>query len=118
MSIRKQTETDTSSREYIKGELVENKVWIFSIILFIALWIFSIIFYNTYIFQLLMIIFSIFYVIALFIKYLKSSANYSFVLDAVQNNPDIQKFNEIIKDLDETELQNLIEKIIESEKEE
>jgi len=117
MTMRKQPQIELSSKDYIKGELADNKVWIFSIVLFMGLWIFGIIVYNTYIFQLIMIIFSILYVIILFIKYIGSSSNYSFVLDTVQNNPDIQKFNEIIKNLDETELQNLIEKIIESEKE-
>lgn len=115
MSITQQPDTDTKPRDYIKGELVENKMWILGIILFIALWVFAIIFYLISIFIFLMALFSILYVLVLFYMHVRSSSNYSFVLDTIQNNPDLQVFNEKVKDLSDEQIEELIETIIEKE---
>lgn len=111
MSLKKRGKISMENKEYIKEELANNKFAILGVILLSALWIFDIFWHTISIYELIMIILTILFVIILLVFIIKAGVDYSVILDTVENNPDTQKFISKIENLTDEEIEEVIELI-------
>lgn len=111
MSLKKRKMINMENKEYVKEEIIRNKFALLGIIVLTALWIFDIFWQLISVFELIMIILTILFVIILFTFLIKSGVDYNVILDTVENNPDTQKFISKIEKLTDEEIEEVIQLI-------
>jgi len=109
--MKKRSKTSVENKEYLKEEIASNKFGLLGIIVLSALWIFNMFYNNISIFELIMVILTIIFVIALFVFLIRARIDYNVILDTVENNPDTQKFISKIENLTDEEIEEVIDTI-------
>lgn len=115
MSLKKRKMINMENKEYMKEEIIRNKFALLGIIVLTVLWIFNIFWQMISVFELIMIILTILFVIILFAFLIKAGVDYNVILDTVENNPDTQKFISKIEKLTDEEIEEVIQHIKDKE---